>query len=197
MNDDKLKNSDKIISMASCTTNGLTPVAKVLDDEFGIVKGFMTTAHAYTADQDLVDAPHKKLRRGRAAAINIVPTTSGATESVAEAIPSLKGKLVGLALRVPVASGSIVDFVAELEQEVTREQVNNAFKKAAASGKLKGILKYTEDEIVSTDIIGEKHSSIVDGLSTMVIGNTVKVLAWYDNEFGYAYRLAQLVKKLG
>jgi len=197
VNDDKLKNSDKIISMASCTTNGLTPVAKVLDDEFGIVKGFMTTAHAYTADQDLVDAPHKKLRRGRAAAINIVPTTSGATESVAEAIPSLKGKLVGLALRVPVASGSIVDFVAELEQNVTKEQVNNAFKKAAASGKLKGILKYTEDEIVSTDIIGEKHSSIVDGLSTMVIGNTVKVLAWYDNEFGYAYRLAQLVKKLG
>jgi glyceraldehyde 3-phosphate dehydrogenase len=197
VNDDKIKNSDKIISMASCTTNGLTPVAKVLDDEFGIVKGFMTTAHAYTADQDLVDAPHKKLRRGRAAAINIVPTTSGATESVAEVIPSLKGKLVGLALRVPVASGSIVDFVAELEQEVTREQVNNAFKKAAASGKLKGILKYTEDEIVSTDIIGEKHSSIVDGLSTMVIGNTVKVLAWYDNEFGYAYRLAQLVKKLG
>lgn len=196
VNDDKIKNSDKIISMASCTTNGLTPVAKVLDDEFGIVKGFMTTAHAYTADQDLVDAPHKKLRRGRAAAINIVPTTSGATESVAEAIPSLKGKLNGIALRVPVASGSIVDFVAELEQEVTKEQVNNAFKKAAASGKLKGILKYTEDEIVSTDIIGEKHSSIVDGLSTMVIGNTVKVLAWYDNEFGYAYRLAQLVKKL-
>jgi len=197
VNDDKLKNSDKIISMASCTTNGLTPVAKVLDDEFGIVKGFMTTAHAYTADQDLVDAPHKKLRRGRAAAINIVPTTSGATDAVAEAIPSLKGKLVGLALRVPVASGSIVDFVAELEQEVTQEQVNNAFKKAAASGKLKGILKYTEDEIVSTDIIGEKHSSIVDGLSTMVIGNTVKVLAWYDNEFGYSYRLAELVKKLG
>ena len=197
INDDKIKSSDKIISMASCTTNGLTPVVKVLDDEFGIVKGFMTTAHAYTSDLYLVDAPNKKLRRGRAAAINIVPTTSGATYAVTEVIPNLKGKLDGLALRVPVPSGSIVDFVAELERDVTKEEVNNAFKKAAASGKLKGILKYTEDEIVSTDIIGEKHSSIVDGLSTMVIGNMVKVLAWYDNEFGYSYRLAELVKKLG
>jgi len=196
VNDDKLKESDKIISMASCTTNGLTPVAKVLEDEFGIRKGFMTTAHAYTSDQDLVDAPHKKLRRGRAAAINIVPTTSGATDAVIEVIPSLKGRLTGLALRVPVASGSIVDFVAELNKEVTKDEVNNAFKKAASAGKLKGILKYTEDEIVSTDIIGEKHSSIVDGLSTMVIGNTVKVLAWYDNEFGYSYRLADLIKKI-
>ena len=197
VNDNLLKSSHKIISMASCTTNGLTPVAKVLEEEFGIVKGFMTTAHAYTSDQDLVDAPHKNLRRGRAAAINIVPTTSGATSAVAEAIPSLKGKLVGLALRVPVPSGSIVDFVAELKKEVTVEQVNNAFKKAASLGRLKGILKYTEDEIVSSDIIGEKHSSIVDGLSTMVIGNTVKVLAWYDNEFGYAHRLAEFIKKLG
>jgi glyceraldehyde 3-phosphate dehydrogenase len=197
VNDDALKSSHKIISMASCTTNGLAPVAKVLDDEFGIRKGFMTTAHAYTSDQDLVDAPHRKLRRGRAAAINIVPTNSGATDAVIEVIPSLRGKLAGLALRVPVPSGSIVDFVAELEQNVTKEQVNNAFKKAAASGKLKGILRYTEEEIVSTDIIGEKHSSIVDGLSTMVIGNTAKVLAWYDNEFGYAYRLVELVKKLG
>ncbi|MDD5700209.1 MAG: type I glyceraldehyde-3-phosphate dehydrogenase [Candidatus Nanoarchaeia archaeon] len=196
VNDDKLKSSDKIISMASCTTNGLAPVAKVLDDEFGIKRGFMTTAHAYTSDQDLVDAPHRKLRRGRAAAINIVPTNSGATDAVAEVIPRLKGKLAGLALRVPVPSGSIVDFVAELEKNATKEGVNNAFRKAAASGKLKGILKYTEDEIVSTDIIGEKHSSIVDGLLTMAMGNFVKVLAWYDNEFGYAYRLAELVKKL-
>ncbi len=196
VNEDIINSSHKIISMASCTTNGLTPVAKVLEDEFGIVKGFMTTAHAYTSDQDLIDAPHRKLRRGRAAAINIVPTTSGATDAVAEVIPELKGKLVGLALRVPVPSGSIVDFVAELSQEVTVEQVNNAFKKAASSGRLKGILRYTEDEIVSSDIIGEKHSSIVDGLSTMVIGNTVKVLAWYDNEFGYANRLAEFVKKL-
>ncbi len=196
VNEDKIKSSDRIISMASCTTNGLAPVAKVLDDEFGLKKGFMTTAHAYTSDQDLVDAPHRKLRRGRAAAINIVPTNSGATDAVIEVIPRLKGKLAGLALRVPVPSGSIVDFVAELEKSVTKEQVNNAFKKAAASGKLKGILKYSEDEIVSTDIIGEKHSSIVDGLLTMAMGNFVKVLAWYDNEFGYAYRLAELVKKL-
>ncbi len=196
VNEDKLKDSDRIISMASCTTNGLAPVAKVLHDEFGIKKGFMTTAHAYTSDQALVDAPHRKLRRGRAAGINIVPTNSGATDAVIEVIPELRGRLVGLALRVPVPSGSIVDFVAELGKNVTKEQVNNAFKKAAASGKLKGILKYTEDELVSTDIIGEKHSSIVDGLSTMVIGNTVKVLAWYDNEFGYAYRLAELIKKV-
>jgi glyceraldehyde 3-phosphate dehydrogenase len=196
VNDNALKSNHKILSMASCTTNGLAPVAKVLEDEFGIVKGFMTTAHAYTSDQDLVDAPHKKLRRGRAAAINIVPTNSGATDAVIEVIPSLKGKLVGLALRVPVPSGSIVDFVAELKKEVTAEQVNNAFKKAAASGKMKGILAYTEDEIVSTDIIGTKYSSTVDGLLTMAIGNTAKVFAWYDNEFGYSHRLAEFVKKL-
>jgi glyceraldehyde 3-phosphate dehydrogenase len=196
VNDHVLKDSHKILSMASCTTNGLAPVAKVLEDEFGIKKGFMTTAHAYTSDQDLVDAPHKKLRRGRAAAINIVPTNSGATDAVIEVIPKLKGKLMGLALRVPVPSGSIVDFVAELEKNVTVKQLNNAFKKAA-SGRMKGILAYTEDEIVSTDIIGDKHSSIVDGLSTMAMGNMVKVLAWYDNEFGYAHRLAEFVKKLG
>jgi glyceraldehyde 3-phosphate dehydrogenase len=196
VNENTLKASHKILSMASCTTNGLAPVARVLEDEFGIKKGFMTTAHAYTSDQDLVDAPHKKLRRGRAAAINIVPTTSGATDAVIEVIPSLKGKLMGLALRVPVPSGSIVDFVAELNKSVTAEQVNAALKKAA-NGRLKGILEYTEDEIVSTDIIGNKNSSIVDGLSTMAMGNMVKVLAWYDNEFGYAHRLAEFVKKLG
>lgn len=195
VNDNLIKKEYKIYSMASCTTNGLAPVAKVLDDEFGIVKGFMTTAHAYTSDQDLVDAPHKKLRRGRAAAMNIVPTTSGATEAVTQAIPKLRGKLVGLALRVPVPSGSIVDFVAELEQEVDRDTINNAFKKAAG-GKMKGILQYTEDEIVSSDVLRTKFSSIVDGLSTMVIGNTVKVLAWYDNEYGYAHRLAEFIKKL-
>ncbi len=196
VNDSSLKSSDKIISMGSCTTNGLAPVAKVLDNEFGIIKGFMTTAHAYTSDQDLVDAPHKKLRRGRAAAINIVPTTSGATSAVAETIPSLKGKMDGVALRIPVASGSIVDFVAELKKDVIAEQVNNAFKKAA-SGKMKGILQYTEEEIVSTDVLGTKYSSVVDGLLTMAMGNLVKVFAWYDNEYGYAYRLAELVKKLG
>ena len=196
VNDKDLKSSHKIISMASCTTNGLAPVAKVLEDEFGIEKGFMTTAHAYTSDQDLVDAPHKKLRRGRAAAINIVPTNSGATDAVIEVIPSLKGKLVGLALRVPVPSGSIVDFVAELKKDATAEQVNNAFKKAA-SGKMKGILEYSEEEIVSTDILGTKYSSIVDGLLTMSIGNIVKVFAWYDNEFGYSRRLAVFLKELG
>ncbi len=196
VNDNVLKDSHKILSMASCTTNGLAPVARVLEDNFGIRKGFMTTAHAYTSDQDLVDAPHKKMRRGRAAAINIVPTNSGATDAVIEVIPKLKGKLMGLALRVPVPSGSIVDFVAELEKNVTVEQVNNVLKKAA-SGSMKGILGYTEDEIVSTDIIGDKHSSIVDGLSTMAMGNMVKVLAWYDNEFGYSHRLAEFVKKLG
>ncbi len=196
VNEHILKPSHRILSMASCTTNGLAPVARVLEDEFGIKKGFMTTAHAYTSDQDLVDAPHKKLRRGRAAAINIVPTNSGATDAVTEVIPSLKGKLMGLALRVPVPSGSIVDFVVELNKSVTAEQVNAALKKAA-NGRLKGILGYTEDEIVSTDIVGDKHSSIVDGLSTMAMGNMVKVLAWYDNEFGYSYRLAEFVKKLG
>ncbi|MDE1848473.1 MAG: type I glyceraldehyde-3-phosphate dehydrogenase [Nanoarchaeota archaeon] len=197
VNDELLKSSHKIISMASCTTNGLAPVAKVLEDEFGIVKAFMTTAHAYTADQHLVDSPHKKMRRGRAAAANIVPTTSGATGAVAEVIPTLKGKMTGLALRVPVPSGSIVDFVAELEREVTKDEVNKVLKKAASSGRLKGIMKYTEDEIVSSDIVGETHSSIVDGLSTQTIGNMVKVLAWYDNEFGYAHRLAGFLKKLG
>lgn len=196
VNEKTLKPSHKILSMASCTTNGLAPVARVLEDEFGIKKGFMTTAHAYTSDQDLVDAPHKKLRRGRAAAINIVPTNSGATDAVIEVIPSLKGKLMGLALRVPVPSGSIVDFVAELNKSVTAEEVNAALKKAA-NGRLKGILEYTEDEIVSTDIIGNKNSSIVDGLSTMAMGNLVKVLAWYDNEFGYSHRLAEFVKMLG
>jgi glyceraldehyde 3-phosphate dehydrogenase len=196
VNEHILKASHKILSMASCTTNGLAPVAKVLEDEFGIKKGFMTTAHAYTSDQDLVDAPHKKLRRGRAAAINIVPTNSGATDAVIEVIPSLRGKLMGLALRVPVPSGSIVDFVAELKKDVTAEQVNAALKKAA-NGRMKGILGYTEDEIVSTDIVGDKHSSIVDGLSTMAMGNMVKVLAWYDNEFGYSHRLAEFVKMLG
>lgn len=195
VNDKDLKNQ-KILSMASCTTNGLAPVAKVLEDEFGIAKGFMTTAHAYTSDQDLVDAPHKKLRRGRAAAINIVPTNSGATDAVIEVIPSLKGKLQGIALRVPVPSGSIVDFVAELNEEVTVEQVNNAFKKAAA-GKMKGILEYTEEQIVSSDILGTKSSAIVDGSLTMAMGNIVKVFSWYDNEFGYSHRLAEFVKKLG
>lgn len=196
VNDEQLKKEHKIISMGSCTTGALAPVAKVLDDNFGIRKGFMTTVHAYTASQGLVDKPSRKLRRGRAAAVNIVPTTSGATEAVVEVIPKLKGKLTGLAMRVPVPSGSIVDFVAELEKPADAKTVNAVLRSAASSGRLHGILGYTEDEIVSTDILGNRNSSIVDGLSTMAIGNTVKVLSWYDNEFGYAHRLAEFVKRL-
>lgn len=195
VNDSILKKEHKIISMASCTTNALAPVVKVLDDEFGIKKGFMTTTHAYTSSQSLVDSPNKKLRRGRAAGNNIILTTSGATTSVAEVIPKLKGKLDGLAMRVPLLSGSIVDFVAELNKNVDKEQINNALKKASL-GKLKGILDYTEEEIVSSDILGNTHSSIVDGLSTMAMGNIAKVFVWYDNEYGYASRLADFVKKL-
>lgn len=195
VNENMLKKEHKVISMGSCTTNCLAPVAKVLDDNFGIKKAFMTTVHAYTNDQKILDVPHKKFRRGRAGAINMIPTTSGATISVAEAIPSLKGKMDGLAIRVPIACGSIVDFVAELEKEATKKQVNAALKKEAL-GKMKGILQYTEDEIVSSDIIKNPNSSIVDGLSTMVLGNTVKVLSWYDNEYGYSKRMIDLLKLL-
>ena len=194
VNESKLKKTDKIISMSSCTTNCLAPLAKVLNDSFGIKKGFMTTVHAYTNDQKILDVPHEKLRRARAAAMNIIPTTSGATTATSKIIPSLKGKIDGLAMRVPVACGSIVDFVVELNKKTTPKQINNALKKAA-SGKLKGILDYTEDEIVSSDIIGNSHSSIVDGSSTQVIGNMVKVLSWYDNEYGYSCRMIELLKK--
>ncbi|MFH1710830.1 MAG: type I glyceraldehyde-3-phosphate dehydrogenase [Nanoarchaeota archaeon] len=196
VNQDKLKKEHKIISMASCTTNCLAPVAKVLNDNFKIKKAFMTTAHAYTNDQEILDVPHKKLRRGRAAAINIIPTSSGATTAVAEVIPELKGKMDGLALRVPVACGSIVDFVAEVEKKVSAEEVNKALKKAA-EGNLKGILQYTEDELVSSDVVGNSNSSVVDGLSTQAIGNLVKVLSWYDNEYGYSCKLADMIKLIG
>ena len=195
VNEGMMKKGQRIISMGSCTTNCLAPLAKVLQDNFGIVKGFMTTVHAYTNDQKILDVPHKKHRRGRGAAVNIIPTTSGATISVAETIPELKGKMDGLALRVPVACGSIVDFVAELNKNVTKEQVNNAFKKAA-SGKMKGILQYTEDEIVSSDVIKNSHTSVIDGLSTQTIGNLVKVLAWYDNEYAYSCKMVELMKKM-
>ena len=153
----------------------------------------MTTVHAYTNDQKILDIAHKKLRRGRAAGINMIPTNSGATESVIQVIPELKDKLDGLAIRVPIACGSVVDFVAELEREITKEEVNNAFKNAA-KGKMKGILEYSEDELVSSDVIRNSNSSVVDGLSTQVIGNTVKVLSSYDNEFGYCCRLVDLLK---
>lgn len=196
VNSEKLKKGHRIISMGSCTTNCLAPVAKVLNDNFGVKRAFMTTVHAYTNDQKILDVPHKKFRRGRGAAVNIIPTTSGATISVAEAIPELKGKMDGLALRVPVACGSIVDFVAELNKKTTKEQINNAFKKAA-SGKMKGILEYTEDEIVSSDVIRNSNTSIVDGLSTQVLeNNMVKVLAWYDNEYAYSCKIVDLIKML-
>ena len=194
VNEKELKKEHKIISLGSCTTNCLAPAAKVLNDSFVIKKGFMTTVHAYTNDQEILDVPHHKLRRGRAAALSIIPTTSGATKSVVEVIPELKGKLDGLAMRVPVACGSVVDFVAEVKNAVDVARVNNAFK-VAAKGKLKGILDYTEDELVSSDIIGNPHSSVVDGLSTMVLGNNlVKVLSWYDNEWGYSCRMVDALK---
>jgi glyceraldehyde 3-phosphate dehydrogenase len=196
INENKIKKSHKVISMASCTTNCLAPLAKVLHDNFKIKKGFMTTVHGYTSTQHLSDGSHKKPRRGRAAAANIVPTTSGATTATAKVIPSLKGKIDGLAMRVPVLNGSIVDFVVELQKNVTIKKVNKTLKKAS-KGKLKGILSYTEDPIVSSDIIGNPNSSIVDGLSTQVLGkNMIKVLSWYDNEYGYSSRMVDLLKKL-
>lgn len=193
VNENKLKKNHKIISMASCTTNCLAPVAKVLNDKFGIKKGFMTTVHAYTANQNILDGPHKKLRRGRAGAQNIVPTSSGATTATSEVIPQLKGKLDGLAMRVPVACGSIVDFVVELNKKASVDEVNNVLKKAS-KGSMKGVLDYSEEELVSSDIIGNKSSSIIDGLSTQVIGNMVKVLSWYDNEWGYSNRMVEMLK---
>ncbi len=193
VNHDKYdKNKHNIISNASCTTNCIAPVLKVLHENFGIVKGFITTVHAYTNDQRLVDASHKDLRRARAAALSIIPTTTGAARAIHEVIPELKGKMDGIALRVPVPTGSISDIVVEVEKSVTKEEVNNSLKTASETY-LKGILAYTEEPIVSRDIIEDEHSSIVDGLSTNVIDNMVKVLAWYDNEYGYCCRLVDLV----
>lgn len=190
------KEKDNIISNASCTTNCLAPIVKVLNDNFGIEKGFMTTVHAYTNDQNILDLPHKDLRRARAAAQNIVPTTTGAAESVAEVIPELKGKLTGLAVRVPVPCGSLTDFVCILKKPTTKEHVNWLFKEVSKYH-LKGILQYTEDPIVSSDILGNPHSTIFDGLSTMMIGdNYLKVIAWYDNEWGYSNRLVDLLRMM-
>jgi len=195
VNENKLRKEHKIISMGSCTTNCLAPIVKVLNDSFGIEKGYMTTVHAYTNDQVILDAPHKKLRRGRAGAINLIPTTSGATTSVTDVIPQLKGKLDGLAIRAPVPCGSITDFVAILKKSVTKEQVNEAMKKAAHQS-MKGILSYSQDELVSSDIIRNPNSSIVDSILTQTNGNLVKVLSWYDNEYGYSNRLVDLIKIL-
>jgi glyceraldehyde 3-phosphate dehydrogenase len=185
-----------IISNASCTTNCLGPMAKVLNDEFGIVKGLMTTIHAYTQDQNLQDAPHKDLRRARAAALNIVPTSTGAAKAIGLVMPELKGKLDGYALRVPVPTGSATDLTFEAGRETSADEVNAAFKTAAA-GELKGILKYTEDPIVSSDIVTDAHSCIFDAGLTKVLGNQVKVVGWYDNEWGYSNRLADLITFVG
>ncbi len=181
-----------IVSNASCTTNSVAPVAKVLHDNFGIEYGFLTTVHAYTNDQRILDLPHKDLRRARAAALSIIPTTTGAAKAVALVIPELKGKFDGIALRVPTPTVSISDFVVTLQKPVTRDEVNGAFK-AAAEGRMKGILGYTEEPLVSVDFKGDTRSAIVDGSLTMVIGErTVKVLVWYDNEWGYSVRVADL-----
>ncbi len=181
-----------IISNASCTTNCITPVVKVLHENFKVIKGLMTTVHAYTRDQNILDRRHDDLRRARSAAVNIVPTTTGAAKLVSKLIEGLEGKIDGISLRVPIPVGSIVDFVAELEKKVTVEEVNEAFK-MAAEGELKGILEYSEEDLVSSDIVGNSASAVFDALSTMVMqDNMIKVLAWYDNEWGYSCRLADL-----
>lgn len=195
VNDGDLQPTDLCVSNASCTTNCLAPVVKVLNDAFGIERGFMNTIHSYTNDQRILDAPHRDLRRARSAAVSQIPTTTGAAKAVGKVIPELKGKLDGLAVRVPTPTGSLVDFVAILKKEVTKEEINAAMKKAA-EGPMKGILEYTEDPIVSVDIIHNSHSSIFDAQSTMVNGNMVKVLSWYDNEWGYSNRVVDLIFKL-
>jgi len=195
VNDDMLKPEHQCISNASCTTNCLAPVAKVLNDSFGIEIGFMTTIHSYTNDQKILDLPHKDLRRARSAAVSQIPTTTGAAKAVGKVIPALKGKLDGLAVRVPTPTGSLVDLVAVLKTSATKEEINAAMKKAA-EGPMKGILEYTEDPIVSADVIHTTVSAIFDSLSTMVNGKMIKVLAWYDNEWGYSCRVVDLIPML-
>ncbi|MCF8349035.1 MAG: type I glyceraldehyde-3-phosphate dehydrogenase [Bacteroidales bacterium] len=194
VNDHELRDEDQCVSNASCTTNCLAPVAKVLNDKFGIENGLMTTIHAYTNDQVILDAPHSDLRRARSAALSQIPTTTGAAKAVGKVIPDLNGKLDGMAVRVPTPTGSLVDLVVNLKTEATKEQINAAMKEAA-EGPMKGILEYTEDPIVSVDIIHNPHSSIFDAQSTMVLGRTVKVLSWYDNEWGYSCRVVDLMEK--
>ena len=198
INSDKYDSSkDKICDMGSCTTNCLAPVAKVLDEKFKIVKGFMTTVHSYTTDQKILDLPHKDLRRGRAAAMNIIPTTTGATKAIGKVIPELKGKLNGMAIRVPTPTVSIVDLVCEVGKKTSVEEVNSAFKKASKEKRFKGILGVEDKPLVSSDYIGNSLSSIVDAPSTMVLDNMVKVLSWYDNEWGYAARFADFIEFIG
>ncbi len=196
VNDDKYDGSQNIISNASCTTNCLGPLAKVLNDEFGIVRGLMTTIHAYTQDQNLQDGPHKDLRRARAAALNIVPTSTGAAKAIGLVMPELKGKLDGYALRVPIPTGSCTDLTADLSKSASAEEINAAMK-AAADGPMKGILKYYDAPIVSSDIVTDPHSSIFDAGLTKVIDNQAKVVSWYDNEWGYSNRLVDLVALVG
>ena len=195
VNDEVLTGKEQVLSNASCTTNCLAPMVKVLNDAFGIDKGFMTTVHSYTNDQRLLDLPHSDLRRARSAAISIIPTTTGAAKAVGKVLPELKGKLDGISLRVPTPDASITDLVATLKKEVTIEEVNAAMK-AAAEGSMKGIMEYSEEPLVSADIIGNPHSNIFDALSTMVNGNMVKVAGWYDNEWGYSCRVVDLIKKI-
>ena len=196
VNEDKYDGSQNIISNASCTTNCLGPMAKVLNDEFGIVRGLMTTIHAYTGDQNLQDGPHRDLRRARAAAVNIVPTSTGAAKAIGLVMPELKGKLDGYALRVPIPTGSVTDLTVELAKSGTAAEIN-AVMKAAADGPLKGILKYYDAPIVSSDIVTDPHSSIFDSGLTKVIDNQAKVVSWYDNEWGYSNRLVDLVSLVG
>jgi glyceraldehyde 3-phosphate dehydrogenase len=196
VNDDLLDGSQTVISNASCTTNCLGPMAKVLNDTFGIVRGLMTTVHAYTQDQNLQDGPHSDLRRARAAAINVVPASTGAAKAIGLVLPELKGKLDGFALRVPIPTGSATDLSVTVSREATAEEVNAALK-AAAEGPLAGILRYTEDPIVSSDIVGDPASCILDAGLTKVIGDMVKVVGWYDNEWGYSNRLADLTVRVG
>ena len=196
VNEDTLKGDEKILSNASCTTNCLAPMAKVLDDNFGIEKGYITTVHAYTADQNLQDAPHKDLRRARAAALSIVPTSTGAAKAVGLVLPHLKGKLDGIAMRVPIPTGSLTDLTVILKKEATAEEVNNAMKKAS-EGAMKNVLQYLDEPLVSVDIVGNTHSCIFDSELTSTNGTLVKVVGWYDNEAGYSNRTADLIAKIG
>lgn len=197
VNDDSYDGSQTVLSNASCTTNCLAPMAKVLNDNFGIESGQMTTVHAYTADQNLQDGPHKDLRRARAAALNVIPTSTGAAKAIGLVLPELNGKLDGYAMRVPVPTGSVTDLTATLNSSVTEEQVNEAFRAAAAEGSLKGVLRYSEDPIVSSDIEGDPASTIFDAPLTKVVGNQVKIVGWYDNEWGYSNRLVDVVNLVG
>lgn len=196
VNEEMLKSEDKIVSNASCTTNCLAPITKVLHDNFTIKSGLMTTVHAYTSDQRLIDTPHSDMRRARAAALNIIPTTTGAAKAIGKVIPDLNGKLDGMAMRVPIPTGSIVDFVAEVEKDASVDAINAAMKKAA-DGPMKGILQYCDDPIVSSDVVANPYSSIFDSLVTMTVGKKlVKLVSWYDNEWGYSNRVVDLIGKL-